>query len=111
MVHGMGDSLGLGGGRSGRVPAGERSAIFSGGDMILGLEEFGVEFGEGRDVGIPFEEGRDALGASVGAAVEIPDGIDDGVIVGIDEMGLAVSVAREMELHDTPVRNLFATSQ
>lgn len=68
---------------------------------ILGrLEGFGVNFVEGGDVVVPFEEGCGGTYAFNGSSVEVPDGIEDGMIVGVEDVFFELGVAGDVNLRD-----------
>ena len=75
--------------------------------VIAGFEDFGVNDRERRDFGVPFQQRRDAAGELVGLAVELPNGIDDVAIVGVEQVGVAIGMARQMHLHDAMVRKIL----
>jgi hypothetical protein len=93
---------------SGRITAWEMAAWKSDSDVLLGMgkeavrfESFVVDFIEAGDLVIPLEQGGDAAAALDGAFVKVPDGIDHGMIVGIENVFLELGVTGKMRLRDT----------
>ena len=71
----------------------------------LRLEHLGVDDRERRDLGVPFQQRRDAAGQLVGQPVQLPHRIDHVAVVRVDEVRAAVGVAGQVELHDALVRH------
>src|SRR5438876_745383 len=60
--------------------------VFEFSDKLVGLECFTVNFIEARDTVVPFQEGGSATDELRGAGIEFPDGIQDRMIVRIENV-------------------------
>jgi len=59
-----------------------------------------VDFGKRRDAVIPFEQGRGFAGALDGALVQFPDGVNDGMVVRVQDIFFKFAVAGDVDLGD-----------
>lgn len=73
---------------------------------FFGLEGFAVDFFEAGDVGVPFEEGGGRAAELDGVGVHFPDGVEDGVVVGIEDVFFEFGMAGDMHLADAFVRDV-----
>ena len=69
-------------------------------EVLLSFFGFGVDFVEGGDVVVPLEQGGRGAAALDGAGIELPDGIDDGMVVGVEDVLLVFGVAGDVDLGD-----------
>src|SRR5438128_1299938 len=67
-------------------------------DELIGFEGFIVDFVEGRDMRVPFEQGGGRADESDGVRVEFPDRVDDRVIVRIEDILPVFGVAGDVDL-------------
>src|SRR5271155_3702665 len=64
------------------------------------FERLAVNLVEGWDVVVPLEEGGSGAATLDGAGVEVPDGIDGGVVVSVEDVLLEPGVAGDVDLGD-----------
>ena len=61
---------------------------------VAGLEDLGMHDGKRRNLGVPFQQGRDAAGQFVGEAIEFPNRMDHVTVVRVDQMRARNSCGR-----------------
>src|SRR5687767_1200477 len=62
---------------------------------------FGAHDVQIGDAIVPFDESRDPTEASHRLPIEVPDGLDDGSVVGVEQVGAHVGVSGQVDLADT----------
>ena len=67
-------------------------------EVSIGLEGFAVDFIEGGDVVVPFEESCGGAYALDGAGVHVPDGVEDRVVVRVEGVLFELRVAGDVNL-------------
>lgn len=68
--------------------------------ILRRLEGFRVNFVEGRDVVVPLEQGCGGAYALDGSCVEMPDGVEHGMIVGVEDVLFELRVSGDVDLSD-----------
>jgi hypothetical protein len=68
--------------------------------ILRRLEGFGVNFVEGGDVVVPLEEGCGGADALDGSGVEMPYGVEHGMIVGVEDIFFELRVSGDVDLRD-----------
>ena len=71
-----------------------------------GFERFIVDFIKGRDAIVPFEQGSRVADAFHRVTVHLPNGIQDGVVVCVENVLLKLLMAGDMDLAHAMVRNV-----
>ena len=89
-----------------------RESILSGGrsellvSEFVGFERFIVNFVEGRNAVIPFQQGRGATHLLDCVRVHLPDRVEHWMIVGIEQVFFELRMARDMDLPHAMVRDV-----
>ena len=74
--------------------------------VVTRFENFGVHHGKRRNLGIPFQQRRNAAGFLMRQAIQFPNWVGHMIIVRVDQMRAARSVAGQVHLHDSLVRQI-----
>ena len=77
-----------------------RELRLSAGQIALGFLGFGMDFIEAGDVVVPLEQRGGGSATLDGARVELPDGIDDRMVVGVEDVLLVFGMAGDVDLGD-----------
>ena len=71
---------------------------------LIGLERFVVDFVEGRDAVVPFEQRGGAADALDGVRVHLPHRVEHRMIVRVEDVALELRVAGDVDLRDAMLR-------
>src|ERR1700722_4310585 len=77
-----------------------RGGEHAGGEELVGLERFVVDFLEGGDAVVPLEQRGGVADALDGAIIEFPHRIDDRMIVRIEDVFAIFRMAGDVNLRD-----------
>src|SRR5438477_12554810 len=87
-----------------KLPSCERASYCAGqyalGEEAIGLQSFVMNFAEGGNTVIPFEQSGGVADALHGAIIQFPDRIDDRMIVSIENIFFVFGMAGDMNLGD-----------
>ena len=72
---------------------------------VFGLQDFGMHDGEFRNMGIPFEQCRNAPRCFVRNPEQFPDRIDHRAIMSVDQMSPTVRMSGQVHLNNSLMRH------
>ena len=72
----------------------------------MGFHGFAVDFLEAGDVGVPFEQDGGGAAFLQGEVEHFPDGVEHGVVVGVEDVLFKFGMAGDVELADAVVRDI-----
>ena len=78
---------------------------------MICLQSFIVHFVERRDAVVPLEQRRGVAHPFDGARVELPDRVNDGMIVGIEDVLAVFRMAGDVDLRDAFRRHAIDVSE
>ena len=75
-------------------------------DELVGFERLMVDFVEGRDAGVPFQQRGGLADQFGGAGIQLPHRVEHRMIVRVENVLLEFGMAGDVELRDAMVRDV-----
>src|ERR1039458_169005 len=82
--------------------ASSHRGLFRSVDELVRLERLAVDLVERRDLVVPFEQGRRDAAQARRVRIELPDRVEHGVVVRVEDVLLELGVAGDVHLAHSP---------